>query len=43
MTSIRKQVFEYINTHSEKTLKEVKKEFKECPKETIRTYYRLYY
>ena len=40
MTSIRKQVFKYINTHPYKTLKEVKKAFSDCPTNTIRTYYR---
>jgi len=40
MTSIRQQVFEYIKTYPHKTLKEVKKAFKDCPTNTIRTYYR---
>ena len=42
MTSIRKQVFAYINIYQDKSVKEVQKHFKECPKETIRTYYRQY-
>ena len=40
MTSVRSQVFEYINIYPNKTLKEVKKEFKDCPINTIRMYYR---
>ena len=40
MASIRQQVFEYINTHPYKSLKEVKKVFSDCPTNTIRTYYR---
>ena len=42
MTSVRKQVFEYLNIYQDKTVKEVQKHFKDCPKETIRTYYRQY-
>ena len=42
MTSIRKQVFEYINTYPNKSLKEVKKRFKDCPTNTIRTYYKQF-
>ena len=40
MTSIRKQVFEYVNIHPNKNLKEVKEHFKDRPKNTIREYYR---
>ena len=42
MTSIRQQVFEYITSYPKKTLKEVKKEFSDCPTNTIRTYYRQF-
>ena len=42
MTSIRKQVFEYLNIYQDKSVKEVQKHFGHCPKETIRTYYRQY-
>ena len=42
MTSIRQQVLQYIKTYPYKTLKEVKKEFKDCPTNTIRTYYKQF-
>ena len=38
--SIRKQVFEYLEIHPDIPLKKLKKEFKDCPINTIRTYYR---
>ena len=40
MNSIRQQVFTYLNAYPGISLKEVKKEFKDCPINTIRTYYR---
>lgn len=40
--SIRKQVFGYLKVYQDKSVKEVQKHFKDCPKETIRTYYRQY-
>ena len=42
MTSVRKQVFEYMNIYPNKSLKEVKKRFKDCPTNTIRTYYKQF-
>ena len=42
MTSIRKQVFRYLDIYQDKTVKETQKYFGDCPKETIRTYYRQY-
>jgi len=42
MTSVRKQVFEYMNIYPHKTVKEVKKWFNNCPGNTIGTYYRDY-
>ena len=42
MTSVRKQVFEYMNIYPHKSLKEVKKHFRDCPGNTIGTYYRDY-
>ena len=40
MTSIRQQVFDYINITPDIPVKEVLKAFKECPSNTIRTYYK---
>ena len=42
MTSIRQQVLEYMNIYPHKTVKEVKKQFRDCPKNTIGTYYRQF-
>ena len=42
MTSIRSQVFDYLKIYPDITLQEVKKEFKDCPKNTIREYYRQF-
>ena len=43
MTSIRKQVFTYLDTHPDISLKDLKKVFKDCPINTIRTYYRQHF
>ena len=39
MTSIRKQVFEYLNIRPDTSRKELKKVFGDCPKETVDRYY----
>jgi len=43
MTSIRQQVFTYINNHPDITLKALKKVFKDCPTNTIRAYFRQHF
>ena len=40
MVSVRQQVFEFLKKHPDISLKQLKKEFKDCPTNTIRTYYR---
>ena len=42
MTSIRKQIFEYLHTHPDIALKKLKVVYKDCPINTIREYYRQF-
>jgi len=42
MTSIRQQVFEFLKSNPDIPLKELKKEFRDRPTNTIRDYYRQF-
>ena len=41
--SIRQQIFQYLDKHPDISLKALKKEFRDCPTNTIRTYYRQHF
>ena len=42
MTSIRSQVLDYLNIRPDTSRKELKKVFRDCPKETVDRYYTQY-